>query len=736
MPLNHKFTEVKSPAIDTLRRTAITLMISLIAVLIAATVAEKFRGTAFVDANVYSSWWFVALWGAAVAASAAYLLSQRRSMRPAALLLHVSLAVITAGAAVTWSTAQRGSMTLTPSDAADSFVDEDGRQRALPFSLRLEEFEAVCYPGTRTPMDYVSRVAICDESGTSHERISMNNILSHAGYRFHQSSFDPSSGQVTLGVVGDRTGIAITYAGYALLLTAMIWLLCDPHGRFRRLLRHPALKGFAACAALLLGHSADAAAPPRTVPRDVADCMGELCVLYNDRIAPLSTLAHEVTRKLSGSGEIMGYTPEQVVAGWLFFYDDWKREAVIRIKSARAREALGIEGGYARLTDFASPLCEGMNADRDLREADEKFSIAAMLASGSMLRIFPCRDDDGSLNWFSPVDNLPRSIPSDEALFVRRAFDYMGELVVRRDWEGVKNVLHKLRDWQQQRAGDALPSAARLRTEILYNRTDCTTWAMILLLTMGLAGFVAACRAMVRRQAVARKWRAVSVITAAAALAYLTLRLSARAYVSGHAPMSDGYETMQFMAWGTLLLSVAASRRMPLLLPLGSIVAALALAVSMMSGANPSITPLMPVLQSPLLAIHVALVMTAYALLAMTMICGAAGLILLNRDADGSRRLQIVQRTMLYPAVMLLAAGIFVGAVWANISWGRYWGWDPKEVWALITMLIYVAALHPRSLPQLDRPKIFHIYYIAAFATVVITYFGVNFLLGGMHSYA
>ncbi len=730
---------IKTSGVRRKRRAVIVLMTLLTAVLAAATVVEKFCGTAAVDACVYSSLWFAALWAAAVAASVLYILSQWRSMRPSALLLHGALAIIMLGAAVTRATAVRGEIRLSPDAAADSFTDDKGRERSLPFTLRLDEFEVVCYHGTRAPMDYVSRVTISHPDGSAvQSEVSMNNRLSHEGYRFHQSSFDPQSGEVTLGVASDQLGTALTYTGYALLAAAMLWLLCDPRGGFRRLLRHSAFKGCAAAALLVMLCPAARAAeePPRVLPRDAADCMGELCVLYNDRIAPLSTLAHDVTRKLAGSDKIMGYTPEQVVSGWLFFYDDWKHAAVIRIKSPRAREALGIDGKYARLTDFAGALSSGTPADRGLREADEKFSIAAMLASASMLRIFPCRDDDGAMVWLSPVDNPPASMPADEALFMRRSFDYMGELVAQRDWEGLKTVLRKLQEWQRQRAGDALPSPTRLRAEILSNRTDCTMPVMVVLLAAGVAGFAAACRSMIRRRPTGRAWRATGATAAAAGFIYLSFRLALRTYVGGHAPMSNGYETMQFMAWCTLLLAGVMSRRIPLLLPLGSVAAALALSVSMMSGANPSITPLMPVLQSPLLTIHVALVMTAYALLAMIMLCGAAGLTVLRHDAEGAARLQIVSRTMLYPAVMLLAAGIFVGAVWANMSWGRYWGWDPKEVWALITLLIYAAPLHARSMPRLNRPKAFHIYCIAAFAAVAITYFGVNFLLGGMHSYA
>ena len=157
-----------------------------------------------------------------------------------------------------------------------------------------------------------------------------------------------------------------------------------------------------------------------------------------------------------------------------------------------------------------------------------------------------------------------------------------------------------------------------------------------------------------------------------------------------------------------------------------------------MGEANPRITQLMPVLQSPLLSIHVMVIMVSYVLFAFMMLNGVAALIISARGGSGERigYLQTVSNIMLYPAVFLLAAGIFIGAVWANVSWGRYWGWDPKEVWALITMLIYSLGIHQGSLKWFRNPKHFHIFCILAFLSVLVTYFGVNFLLGGLHSYA
>jgi cytochrome c-type biogenesis protein CcsB len=222
-------------------------------------------------------------------------------------------------------------------------------------------------------------------------------------------------------------------------------------------------------------------------------------------------------------------------------------------------------------------------------------------------------------------------------------------------------------------------------------------------------------------------------------LLYLTLQIALRWIVSGHVPLSNGFETMQFMAWCSALIALCAMRKFRMALPFGYLLCGFTRLVAMMGEASPRITQLMPVLQSPLLSIHVVVIMIAYSLLAFAMLNGVTAIALRYTKKDCKSEveyLQVVSSIMLYPAVFLLAIGIFIGAVWANVSWGRYWGWDPKEVWALITMLVYSTALHGRSLSKLQEPMVFHWFTVVAFLTVLITYFGVNFLLGGVHSYA
>lgn len=223
----------------------------------------------------------------------------------------------------------------------------------------------------------------------------------------------------------------------------------------------------------------------------------------------------------------------------------------------------------------------------------------------------------------------------------------------------------------------------------------------------------------------------------------LTLCLALRWVASGRVPMGNGYETMLLLAWLVMLVALAVVRRFRIALPFGLLLSGFFLLVSHISSMDPQISHLMPVLNSPLLSLHVSVIMAAFALLSLTFLCAVTALLLRlfrGRNATGladqTGRLALLSRLMLYPALALLGIGIFVGAVWANVSWGAYWNWDAKEVWGLITLMVYAVAAHDASLPFLRRPLGYHAFMALAFLTIVMTYFGVNYYLGGMHSYA
>ena len=678
-----------------MKRLILIIYVTLVVVLAVATFVEQARGTAFIGAHVYHTHWFVLLWGVLAVCTVVVCWRMRLWRRVPVLLLHGSFLVILGGALLTFVWGEQGYVHLEEGKTTDRFVVQDSRHLLpLPFSLRLDSFRIVCYPGTEAPADYVSYIHVSGNGRESQKAsVSMNRIFSCGGYRFYQSSYDPDGRGSWLSVNHDPWGIGVTYAGYALLGLSMLWVLCSRGGEFRRLLRHPLLRmgGFLVLF-LLLGTTLQAA--ERKLPvlnLKQADSLASVQVIYHDRVVPFNTLARDFVLKLTGKPAYKGLEPEQVIGGWLLHPEVWKDEPMIRIKSAALRRRLGLESDFARLSDLFDGQTYRLQAywdasdnhsgelsplDKAIVETDEKVGLILMLQQGTLIRPLP---DDGS------VARLPE---------------------------------------------------AKVRAELLYNRIPFSQVLFMFNLTVGLLAFaVLLYRGMRRAAADSRMLRGLErFFTGAlwAALAFQSLGYALRWYIGGRVPLSNGYETMQFLALATLLLACLFRRRFPFTLPFGFLLSGFALLVSYLGQMNPQITPLMPVLVSPWLSSHVSLIMMSYALFAFMMLNGVLALCV-RREA---LRLMLLSRLLLYPAVFFLGAGIFLGAIWANVSWGHYWSWDPKEVWALVTFMVYAVPFHAGSLSRLRKPLFFHVYMMVAFLTVLMTYFGVNYVLGGMHSYA
>jgi ABC-type transport system involved in cytochrome c biogenesis permease subunit len=639
-------------------------------------------------------------------------------------MIHVSLVVILVGALASHLTATQGSIHLRRGDEPTRvFTDEDGTRLTLPFSLSLNEFAVDYYPGTRTPMDFVSSVAVSTgEVGT----VSMNNVFEHNGYRFYQSAYDRDMEGTTLRVAHDTWGIAISYVGYLLMTLSMLAFMIKRRAIFK------SVKALGVALLFFTPSIANAAenGVPKTVSAEVADALGDTYLYYNDRICPFETFARDFTLKITGATSYRGLSAVQVVAGWLFYYDDWKTEPMIEIKDKEIRQALGVEGAMASLTDFFSPVgfkLEGMEGDAAAR-ANEKFNLISMVATGSALRIYPVNTSD----WYSPADNLPSSVGQDEWIFIKKSLNLAAQYVYEGNMSGAAEVFTKIKKYQEKTVGtDILPSPARFNAEKAYNHRLSPKLFAIIVLVIGIACYLSA--AVCRR----RRWLVVTFVAlASVAWVYLTATIVLRGYVAARLPLASGYEVMEFMAWCALTLAVVMVKRVgQLSLASGLLVTGFALLVGALGEANPAITPLMPVLASPLLSAHVMIIMLSYALLALIFINAFTALVI-KRDDDSRQRLAAVSLATLYPALFMLSIGIFIGAVWANQSWGTFWSWDPKETWALITMLIYAVPLHRASLTVLARPRAFHLYTLLAFLAVLMTYFGVNYLLGGLHSYA
>ena len=700
------------------KKITLVLYLLLITVLAVATLVEHSLGSAFVAEHIYHSVPFILLWGALGVLMIFSLWKKTLLQVWPKILLHLSFLVILAGALTTYLTSRKGMMHLRMGEPSFQYMEGESRLiRSLPFTLELDTFYIDYYPGTDAPADYVSVVRVgthlnppCKGGLVGSQHIlspsltgrdgeglllSMNNILSHKGYRFYQSSYDEDCRGTWLGVNYDPWGTAVTYAGYLMLLISMIGLMVHPRGGFRQLLRK--VVSFTILFAFTSGTFAQETQKLPIIPLEEAEEKTDMQVIYHDRVVPLNTLARDFVKKLYGKDSFSGLTAEQILLSWQRHPQEWAYVPAIKIKSEELRARLGLSGEYARMVDlFAqgdyrlrqwwqtvndgnkpSPL------QKAITETDEKVALILMLQRGTLIRPLP---QDGSVEPLSETrlkaELLYNSIPFTKILFM---FNLTMGII----------LLWTLPLTPPQ--GRGVNGSAKHFTSSPWGRSGWGPKAgMGFALLFHLSGYLL-------------RW-----------------------YIGGRIPLSNGYETMQFLALCIMAFALLISRRYRQAVGFGFLLSGFTLLVSYLGEMNPQITPLMPVLVSPWLSLHVSVIMMSYALFAFILLNGVWALCV-PREAE---RLMTYSRLMLYPAVFLLTAGIFIGAVWANVSWGRYWGWDPKEVWALITMLIYALPLHTDSLPWFRKPRFFHIYTIAAFLSVLITYFGVNFFLGGMHSYA
>lgn len=726
----------------------------LVVCLAVATFIEAGAGAQYVGEHVYGSLWFIGLWVVTAVTAILWLIRRNTYRKPAVFLLHMSFMIILSGAFLTFLTGVRGYIHLREGVRESMFTAVDGGYlHPMPFSLSLDRFEMAFYPGTDAPADYISYLEVVGDDGTVRkERVSMNNILSVDGFRFYQTSYDRDGKGTVLSVNHDPWGISVTYAGYILLGISILCLLLSPQGSFRKLLRHPLLK---VVPVLLVPGQLSAQAG--TVDASDAGKLGDILVMYNGRIAPLQSLAHDLTLKMTDGKGYEGYSPEQVLAGWIFYPEDWRQEPFIRIKDKRLREMLGV-GEYVPFTSFFNDrneyvlstlnagICdaEGQSALRKaIYETDEKVQILRMLQQWSLLAVFP-HEENGNLTWYSPSDELPEGMDETEKLLIRNLFGLLKTYVSENNRENFVYTIDKFRIYQNRKAGEHALSEWKIRCEKCYNNFAFIDVLYKINLVSGLVMFLLSGLVIIiphnrRLGSSVTICRRVARILLWCVLIALTAYMGLRTYVSGRIPLSNGYETMLFVSWVIILIATLFNRRFRMLVPFGFLLSGFTLLVASLGQMNPQITPLLPVLLSPWLSVHVSVIMVAYALCAFMMLNGVTALLLraLHRGGEELQvKLMLVSRIFLYPAVLLLGAGIFIGAVWANVSWGRYWAWDPKEVWALICFLIYGLAFHLQSIPLFRRPLFFHVFMVVAFLSLLMTYFGVNIFLGGMHSYS
>ena len=750
-----------------IKKIILILYVLVLISMAVATIVEKSQGTDYVHVHYYGAWWFILMW-AVMAALGIYYIIQRKVKRASTWALHLSFIIILTGALITHLSAKRGMIHLRTGQPTNSYImasdDGDGmKEEKLPFSLCLQDFEAKMHDGTQAVADYSSKFTVMDGNEKSEGLVSMNNIYSHRSYRFYQSSYDEDGKGSVLAINADPFGIPVTYTGYALLFLSLIWMLLDPKGGYRKLLASPLLKKGALGIALLLCvgnlQAAETGALDHAVlPKETAEKFGELNILYNDRICPVQTYALDFCKKIYGARSYKGLTAEQVLSGWIFYGDEWAKEPFIKVKSGELKSTLNLPD-YCSVSQFFNKDMGGYTIGQYVQEyyngaqdkfhqqaadIDGKIQLIMDLRQGVSLKVLPYTFTKnvrasknhpfikaGTTTWFSPTDKLPYAVEKQHALYITNVFSLLYGDVKAGNIDRVNIFFDKMKKYQQISGGNSLPSSTQYKAERINNAFPFATVLFMVNLTLGFIALFYTIYRMTKKREVKVLNIALPILLVVSFLA-LTFGLVLRWIISGNVPMSNGYESMLTVAWFVMLIAIFMQFRIRLVMVFGFLLSGFFLLVSHINQMDPAIGQMMPVLNSPLLSMHVSIIMMSYALLSLTFICGIMGICMRSHGEE----LQALSRVFLYPALTCMGFGIFIGAIWANVSWGNYWSWDSKETWALITFMIYAVVVHTQSLPVFRKPLAYHIYITLAFLSIVMTYFGVNYFLTGMHSYA
>ena len=673
----------------------------------------------------------------------------------------------------------------------------------LPFSIKLNDFEAERYPGTEKGYSaYSSQVTVLDEQEGDYDyKIYMNNILDHRGYRFFQSSFDADEKGTILSVNHDYWGTLLTYFGYFMLYFGMMAILFVKGSRFgdlkKQLNKIKAKKAKLLSIVLLCfglnafsqqhsendGH--DHSKPSKTqidsilkaniTPKAHADEFGHLVIQdLSGRMMPVNTYASEMLRKLSKHDTYEDFDANQVLLSIQESPLLWYNVPIIYIKPKKGdsiRSLIGIkkEDDYATLADFftmrgeyklAPYLEEAYKAQvptafqKEFKEADQRVSLLYNAVEGMSLKIFPIPNDDNN-KWISAYDYRVDKVVNNKiedslyGNFIKNGFRaYLFTLNKSKqsgDFSEASKLLSAFKKTQHQYGADVMLSDDKIKTEILYNKYDIFKRLFSWYMYAGTLLFI-----VLIVQIFKDKSKAINITVNTLKFVILALfilhtaGLIARWYISGHAPWSDAYESMIYVAWATMFFGLAFGRKSDLTIASSAFVTFLILMIAHWNWMDPAIANLQPVLNSYWLMIHVAVIVGSYGPTALGMILGFVSLLLmifttkenkLKMDLN-IKELTIINEMALTVGLVMLTIGNFLGGMWANESWGRYWGWDPKETWALISIMVYAFVIHMRLIPGLRSRWFFNLMSIVAFASILMTYFGVNFYLAGLHSYA
>ncbi|MBQ3555472.1 MAG: cytochrome c biogenesis protein CcsA [Bacteroidales bacterium] len=731
--------------ISDIRFALISLLLSIIFIA-TATFVEKFYGTEialnFFYYNVALYLLFTISAISFIAFAIKFKLAQRG--RYGAIVLHFAFIIIIIGAITTHYTGKEGNIHLREGDVASYFTSKDGDKINLPFSIKLNRFEVEYYEGNEFPLAYKSFVTIDKKECSYDAIISVNKILREKGYRIYQLSYDEDMKGSTLLVNRDFEGTLITYIGYGLLLVGFLLSLFGKSGRIKDILASISSKGGkASIIVILLLSSIHANAnelvieEQNLIPYEDAKKWENVIVLSNNGILePLECHARTILRKITHSnGNDNDMWGARLYMSFISNPEVWCNTPIIYCSDKNIVKLFSNdEGKYISFNSlFDSEGRYKLNSlgnnkvnSKELLKLDEKARIFSALLNCSLLKIFPT--DEGK--WVSPNEN---NFKGNDSLFVATAINSY----ISGNIKDSNEIIDHIATFQEIKYKGDLPSSTKRKLSIIYSKVPIFKIVAFGYIILGaLLLFMA-----IKYSSTSTFMQQIKMgATAGAIFAIFLLHTSGiilRWYVSSQPPWSNTYETMLYIAWCIALGGLLFMKRTSIILALSAVMAAVTLLISSLNWLDPVITPLMPVLNSPWLILHVTVITASYGFFAICAVIGLYSLIVsFKRDSDKIiKELSSINEFFMYIGLILVTVGTFLGAIWANLSWGRYWGWDAKESWALITIFVYAIVTHTRLVPKLKNDIIFSGLSIFATLSVLMTYFGVNYYLSGLHSY-
>lgn len=744
-----------------------------------ATFIENDHGTAYARSVVYDHIWYELILFLTVAQMVAVILKVKLYKRKLVFLFHSAFVVIFIGAALTRYFGFEGTMEIEEGQQA-KLVLVEGQEHTLPFAVFLHDFRLDRYPGVQSPMAYESTVSIIESDASSSQpiAIAVNAPLDVQGYRFFQTSYRPDE-TATILTVNKDPGKNVTYLGYTMLFAGLILNLFQKHSRFRFLLRN-IQKGLAPSLLLLFCYSSPSEASEtwkassylqtylndhRENSQKLATSFGELMVQSRmGRVKPMDTLCREIVRKWSGRSSLFNMSATQIILGVNTRPKLWQGIPLFKVKTGQLKKQLGITSGTKKVSFQQcfdennhylleaevkramemAPFHRG-EYEKDLLKIDEKISIFLMTYRGSLLKIFPIPENKEN-KWLGFV-NIWAQLDDQTGSQLQQHTRSFIDLVFARQYNEALTPLKELRRFQQTHGASIYPSPNKVKAEIYYNQLNLFPKLMIVDLLIGLfmmsLAFLALLIPKLSQHKVLQQQgpRLFGLLMILLLFAHL-FPLALRTYVSGHAPMSDTYESLLYIAFCSLLAAACIRGNSLFANSASVLMAGIFLFVAHIGSVDPEITNLVPVLQSIWLSIHVSVITASYGFFGISCLVGIVTLILMifkgkaSTNSQEIKHLTAINEAYLILGLTLLVIGNFLGAIWANESWGRYWGWDPKETWAYISIILYTLVIHLRLLKKVYSAHLFATCSVFAYASILMTYFGVNFYLSGKHSYA